>query len=94
MSTPTLSHDAETGIWLRILYPEGELPAESARAMLGLTFPLKDKKRMRELSAKAQAGMLTPDEDQEMEVYERAGAMLSILKSKARQTLKTRRGIR
>lgn len=43
---------------------------------------------MRTLSAKARRGTLTQDENNEMEVYERAGAILSILKSKARQALK------
>ncbi len=43
---------------------------------------------MRELSAKARAGTLTPAEDEKMDAYERAGALLSILKSKARQALK------
>ena len=43
---------------------------------------------MHELSAKAQDGKLRPEEDAEMDDYERAGATVSILKSKARQVLK------
>jgi hypothetical protein len=51
-------------------------------------FPQGEKDYMHELSAKAQAGTLTPDEEEKMDAYERAGALLSILKSKTRQTLK------
>ena len=46
---------------------------------------------MRELSAKARAGTLRGAEDDEMETFERAGTLLSILKSKARQVLKETR---
>lgn len=88
MSTDTLSPSTEAGIWMRILYPDGEVTPQSARVLVRLSFPEKDKKRMRTLSAKARSGTLTRDENNEMEVYERAGAILSILKSKARQALK------
>ncbi len=48
---------------------------------------------MHKLSAKARAGTLTPQEEGDMDTFERAGALLSILKSKARQVLKeTQRG--
>ncbi len=89
MDVETLSPVAEVGIWMRILYPEGKLTQQSARVLLRLSFPEKEKRRMRQLSTKAQAGTLTPAEDNEMEGYERAGAMMSILKSKARQVLKS-----
>jgi hypothetical protein len=91
MSMKTLSPGDEVGVWLRILYPDGELTPASARVLLRLTFPEKDKGRMRRLSAKARMGTLTEDEEHAMEVYVRAGTMLSILKSKARQVLKTER---
>jgi hypothetical protein len=64
-----------------------------ARAILGLSFSKQDVTRMHELSAKARAGTLTAGEDAEMENFERAGSILSTLKSKARQVLKpSRRG--
>ena len=47
---------------------------------------------MRELSAKARAGSLSEEEDDEIETFERAGTLLSILKSKARLVLKETRG--
>ena len=43
---------------------------------------------MHELSAKARAGTLTPEEDAEIDDFERAGSILSTLKSRARQVLK------
>jgi hypothetical protein len=80
----------EAEIWLRILHPEMELTPKVAQAILGLTIPESDGLRMRELSAKARAGTLTPSEDLEMDEFERVGSILSILKSKARLALKRR----
>ena len=41
--------------------------------------------------AKAKAGTLTADEQVEIDNYERVGHMLSLMKSKARRSLKGRR---
>jgi hypothetical protein len=73
---------------MRILHPDEELSPRTARAILGLSFPESDISRMHELSGKARAGTLTPEEDAEMDNFERVGSILSILKSKARQALK------
>jgi hypothetical protein len=78
----------ETEIWLRILHPDRELPPKVARALLGLASSPSELARVRKLSAKARAGNLTPEEDEQMDDIERAGAILSTLKSKARQVLK------
>jgi phage gp29-like protein len=43
---------------------------------------------MRELLAKAKKGTLTANEEVEMDNYERVGHMLSLMKSKARRSLK------
>lgn len=59
----------------------------AARALLELQFGEADKARMRELSAKARAGALTPDENNEIEQYERVASTLDILHSKARRIL-------
>ncbi len=80
---------AEVAIWERLLVPEeDELSPEKARLILQLRFPDEDLQRMRALSAKARAGTLTPEENEEMETYERVGHVVSILKSRARQVLK------
>ncbi len=72
----------------RIQHMKSTITPNMARAVLRLSFPKAHRDRMRKLSAKARAGALTPDEDSEMDDFERAGALLSILKSKARQALK------
>ncbi|MBI3468957.1 MAG: hypothetical protein HY000_38630 [Planctomycetes bacterium] len=88
MKTASLAPKTEAEVWLRILHPDRELSPRVARAILGLSFPKDDVTRMHELSAKARAGTLTPEEDGEMDNFERVGSILSILKSKARQALK------
>jgi hypothetical protein len=88
MKTASLAPKTEAEVWLRILHPDEELSPPVARAILGLSFPKNDINRMHELSAKARAGTLTPQEDAEMDNFERVGSILSTLKSKARQVLK------
>ena len=88
MKAASLAAKTEAEVWMHILHPDEELPPRVARAILGLAFPKNDISRMHELSAKARAGMLTPEEDAQMDNFERVGSILSILKSKARQVLK------
>ena len=88
MKTASLTPETEAEVWLRILHPDKELSPRVARAILGLSFPKNDISRMHELSTKARAGTLTPEEDAEMDNFERAGSILSTLKSKARQVLR------
>jgi hypothetical protein len=47
---------------------------------------------MRQLLAKAKVGTLTADEEIEIDNYERVGHMLSLMKSKARRSLKVSQG--
>ena len=88
MKNASLAPKTEVEVWLRILHPDDDLSPRVARAILGLSFPETDVGRMRELSAKARSGTLTPDEDAEKDDFERVGSILSTLKSKARQVLK------
>jgi hypothetical protein len=93
MKPAALAPKIEAEVWMRILHPDDELLPRAARAILGLSFPKNDISRMHDLGAKARAGTLTPEEDAEMDSFERVGSILSILKSKARQALKrSRRG--
>ncbi|MCI0423265.1 MAG: hypothetical protein L0312_29255 [Acidobacteria bacterium] len=88
-----LTPETEAAIWLRILHPKGDMSPRAARAILRLTLPAKDRTRVHALSAKARAGTLESEEDIEMDAFERVGALLSTLKSKARQVLRrTRHG--
>lgn len=90
MSSETSSlHDA--AIWGRVIQFEGELSATAARVLLKLRFSPRDLDRMRELSRKARTGHLAPEEQQEIDTYERLGCLLDILHSKARRALGKRK---
>ena len=81
----------EVAIWERIIRPGGdEMNRETAQAILQISFSTDDRARMRELLRKAKDGNLHPEEELEIDEYERAGTMLSILKAKARRILKPR----
>lgn len=67
---------------------KGQLPVEVARYILDLGFSDRDKLRMRELASRNQTDALPSSEKQELFGYAKAGSLLSILKSKARRTLK------
>ncbi len=59
-----------------------------ARYLLDVRFPQSDIDRINDLSAKAGAGTLAPEEKIEMERYVHVGHLLSILKAKLRGMLK------
>lgn len=88
MKTDALSTDPSAAIWQRVLDFQGDIPPSAARALLKLQFSERDHARMDELSGKARAGTLTPQEQAELDTFERLGCLLSILHSKARQALK------
>jgi hypothetical protein len=73
----------------RVINPDDPtLSPEAARSLLKLTFPKGDKERVAALLAKNQESQLTSDERAELDEYLRADAFLSVLKSKARLSLK------
>jgi hypothetical protein len=91
--TTTHTDASEVSILNRILRPD--VPTFSpgtARDILALDFDPSDKRRMRELSAKARAGTLTAEEDAEAGRYELIGHLLNVMQSKARRSLKGRHG--
>jgi hypothetical protein len=89
----TETSTSEVAILSRVIEPEkATFAPEAARAILALDFNAEDKNRMRQLSSKAQEGTLTRREKTEINNYERAGHVLNILQSKARLSLKSRRG--
>jgi len=82
----------EATILRRLIEPrKPTLPPEAAKAILGLEFAPQDRARMSALAARARAGALTAEEQREIDAYSRVGSLVSILKSKARVSLKTRR---
>lgn len=91
MSTRTLLADTDASIWERVIRFEADPSPTAARALLKLQFSESDRVRMHELSAKAQAGTLTPEESRLIDTYERLGCLLDIIHSKSRCVLKRRR---
>ena len=82
---------AESEILTRIISPDDpSLERHAAEAVLALGFQAADKRRMAELAEKARRGALTDDEQAEADSYERVGHFVSLLKSKARQSLQSR----
>ena len=90
MSTETLSCDP-AAMWGRVIQFEEELSPAGARALLKIRFSHRALKQMEELSAKARQAALTPQEQVDLDNYERLGCLLDILHSKARLALKPRR---
>ena len=78
----------EADILTRVIVPdEASLEKQVAKAVLTLGFKTEDWQRMDELARKAREGGLSADERLEADSYERVGHFLSLLKSKARQSL-------
>jgi hypothetical protein len=81
----------EAAILTRLAGPDASLlSSEAAKGILTLGFHPTDKDRMHDLAAKSRAGLLTSDEQAEIEAYSRVSSLLGILKSKARRALKRR----
>jgi len=73
----------------RIVQPEnGGFSAELARYVLSLSFPKDVKDRCLVLSEKAQEGNLSDAEAAELDEFLSADSLLTVLKSKARVSLK------
>jgi hypothetical protein len=80
---------SEVAILGRVIATESEpLSPEAARFILALTFGPEDRQRMEILAEKARQGTLTEAEAVAIDNYKRAGHVLSLLKSRARQALK------
>jgi hypothetical protein len=85
----------DVAILSRVLQPDKPtLSPEAARALLTLEFGQEDRERMHQLALKAQEGRLTAQEEVELENYRRVGNLLSLMKSKARRSLKSANEIR
>ncbi len=79
----------EADILSRVIAPrEPNLPSETAKIILTFDFGKEDRERMNQLAEKAREGTLTAEEQVEIDCYERVGHFLSLLRSKARTSLK------
>jgi hypothetical protein len=87
MNAETTINEAE--ILSRVIAPEEPtLPLDTAKLILTFDFGKEDRERMNLLAEKARAGALTAEEQAELDCYERVGHFLSLLRSKARISLK------
>jgi hypothetical protein len=88
MPTPHAA-TAEAAILTRLIRPNrADFTPAVAEALLQLDFDPKDKGRMHELAAKGQEGMLTEQEEEELDSYRRIGYFVDLMRSKARLILK------
>jgi hypothetical protein len=79
----------EGAILRRIFRPyHNGLSKAAAQSIAKFELPDEEKSRLRELAAKARAGVLTPDEMEEVEIYSRVGSLISILRLQARMALR------
>src|SRR6516164_2395381 len=80
---------SEAAIFGRLIRADnGDLPHELARYILTIGFDSQDQARMRDLAARNQEGLLSPEEKEELQGYVKAGHLLALLHSKARKSLK------
>jgi hypothetical protein len=83
---------SEVAIFGRLIKTDnGDLSRELARYILTLGFGEEDQARMRELAERNQEGALSPEEQEELQNYVKAGHLLALLHSKARRSLKERK---
>jgi hypothetical protein len=93
MPSTTANHASvsEVGILARVFNDDrGQLPSALARYLLNVGFPEADKARMHDLAVRNQSDALSVAEREELFAYEKAGTLLSILKSKARRVLRVK----
>jgi hypothetical protein len=65
-----------------------KMTPEAARALVFLGFSEIDKKKMHELAVKNQQGILSAEEESELDSYVRIGRFLDLLSAKAAKSLK------
>ena len=81
-----------TTVLERVIQPEnGDLSPELARQVLRFDFPPSDHARYEDLSTRANEGKLTEMERVELEEYLDVNDLLTVLKAKAKASLRSRR---
>jgi hypothetical protein len=95
MATETHPHPtSEAAILSRLIRPdEDTLTPETAEGFLRIKFEQRDLDRMHDLAMKNQDGLLTLEEQTEMEHYRNVGFLLDLMHSKARRALKKHRAL-
>jgi len=85
----TTIYSSPTEILGRVIDPQNpSFTREAAQSVLELQFPLRDVTRMNELAEKARSSSLEVTETEELNSYLLIGAVLDLMHSKARISLK------
>jgi hypothetical protein len=89
MSSQIVAQNTEAAILARVIEADGfEITPDVAQYLLSMQLPEADRKRVDELSAKAQSGSLTETEESELDSYLHIGSLLGVMQSRARRLLK------
>lgn len=80
---------SEAAIWECIIHPGGSMSREEAKRIVELEFSAEERQRMHELAERNRTDTLAPGNDEELDNFCRVGNTLSLLKSRARQILKS-----
>ncbi len=95
MATASVTQDTGTSeieIFARLLKTDrGEMGRELARYVLTLGFDEEDQALMRELAERNQEGTISSEDREKLQSYVKAGHLLALLHSKARQSLRARK---
>jgi hypothetical protein len=83
-----MANKTEAEIFARLFDP-AYLKAEGARSILELDFSADDRNRVRSLAEKGGKGTLTKAEGDELDAFVFVGDLLTIMQSKAWQSVKT-----
>jgi hypothetical protein len=84
---------SEMAIFARLIgADDSDLSRELARYILTLGFDDEDQERMTNLAERNQEGALSSEERAELDNFVKAGHLLALLHSKARKTLKLKKG--
>jgi hypothetical protein len=82
--------NSETGILARLIQTKQDpLSRDAAEYLLSLQFDERDLSRMNELSEMARRGSLAGAEAAELDSYIHVSNLLAVIRSKARQSLRT-----
>jgi hypothetical protein len=96
MATGPITNDdrtSEIAMFARLINTEqGDLGRELARYILTLGFDEEDQATMRELAERNQESALDAEEREELQNYVKVGHLLALFHSKARRSLKTKKG--
>jgi hypothetical protein len=88
MANSAFRSEPHSDVLLRVFdLPKRGITSALAESLLALDFPEEDFARIEELNSRANEGILTDDEEAELETYINVGDLLAYWQSKARQIL-------